>query len=149
MNLPLWKKLVVVTVMMGFAGVASQPLQLLAQKAEAKAAAPAAKPKGRLPAYYKDLVTTEQKDKIYALQSKYDAQIATLADQIKTIQKQRDGEIEALLSAEQKAKLEKLRADAKAKAQEKAAARKAAAEKAGITAAVAVPAVPPTVKSTK
>ncbi|WP_425614909.1 hypothetical protein NA78x_004793 [Anatilimnocola sp. NA78] len=142
MNLPMWKKLVVVTLLMGAVGVVSQPMSLLAQKADAKApAAETKKQVKRLPAHYKDIVTVEQRDKIYELQGKYDAQISVLAEQVKAVQKQRDSEIEALLSAEQKAKLEKARADAKTKAQEKAAAKKAATDKAAATAAVSTPAV--------
>jgi len=149
MNLSMWKKLVVVTLLMGTVGIVAQPISLLAQKADAKAEVTETKKVvKRLPAHYKDIVTVEQRDKIYDLQGKFDAQIVVLAEQIKALQKQRDGEIEALLSAEQKAKLEKARADSKAKAQEKAAAKKAAADKAAVTATVAAPAVKSTTTTT-
>jgi hypothetical protein len=131
MSLPFYKKVLVASAIV--CGLATAPI-LLAQKPEAKPEAkPAAtaekKPAKRLPAYYKDIVDGTQREKIYALQEKYDAQIDVLADQIKAIQKQRDTEFESVLTAEQKSKLEKARADAKAKAAEKAAAKKAAETK--------------------
>jgi hypothetical protein len=133
MNLPMWKKmLVAVCVVGGTYGVVSGPA-LLAQKVEskteAKSTAPEKKSYKRLPAYYGDLVDGTQKEKIYVLQEKWGKQIDALADQVKALQKQRDEEIEGVLTAEQKVKLEKTRAEAKAKAQEKAAAKKAAEEK--------------------
>lgn len=136
MNL-LWKKLLVVVCMAaGVSGLMSAPV-LLAQKVEAKpetkAAAPdkskEAKSYKRLPAYYGDLVDGAQKEKIYALQEKWGKQIDELAEQVKALQQKRDAEIEAVLTADQKAKLEKARTDGKAKAQEKAAAKKAAEDK--------------------
>lgn len=101
---------------------------LFAQKpAEEKPAAAAEKKARRaLPAHYSGLVSEEQRAKIYAVQDKYESQIAALADQIKALQKQRESEIEAVLTAEQKKLLEKARADAKSKAEAKAAARKPA-----------------------
>lgn len=131
MNLLMWKKLLVAAVVFGGIYSAVSMPALLAQKPETKAAAPGEKKATkRLPNFFKDVVDGEQKEKLYALQEKFDAQIATLTEQVKALQKQRDTAFEALLSAEQKTKLEKLRADSKAKALEKAAAIKAAAEKA-------------------
>jgi hypothetical protein len=147
MSVPLWKKFVVAAVLV--AGTASVPA-LLAQKPEAKpgekpaAAAEKKKSVKRLPVFYADLVDGTQREKIYALQEKYDAQIAPLAEQIKDLQAKRDAEIESVLNAEQKAKLEKARADAKAKAAERAAAKKTAEAKpttdVPVTAATAKPA---------
>ena len=124
------KKLVVALCIVGGAwGVVAAPA-ILAQKTEAKgpeAAKPAAKKASkRLPNFYGDLVDGVQKEKIYAVQDKYTPQIEALAEQVKALQAKRDAEIEAVLNAEQKVKLEKARADAKAKAQERAAAKKAA-----------------------
>ncbi|HTN75300.1 MAG TPA: hypothetical protein VL096_08640 [Pirellulaceae bacterium] len=80
-------------------------------KTEVKVKAPA-KAKGRLPAYYKDVVTPDQKDKIYAIQAKYGDEISKLAEQMKAATAQRDAEIAAILTAEQKDKVLKLRAAA-------------------------------------
>ena len=76
------------------------------------------------------------------MQDKYTPQIEALTAQIKDLQAKRDAEFEAVLTAEQKAKLEKVRADAKAKAQERAAAKKAA--EAAPAATTAKPATPAT-----
>jgi colicin import membrane protein len=143
----MWKKLLVALVVVsGAYGVVAAPA-LLAQKAESKADAKAPakteakKVSRRLPNFYGDLVDGAQKEKIYAVQDKYGPQIDALAEQVKALQAKRDAEIEAVLTPEQKAKLEKARADSKAKAQERAAAKKAAEKApAATTAAPVVPA---------
>ncbi len=86
------------------------------KKADPKAKAGAKdKAKGRLPAYYKDVVSDEQKEKIYAIQAKYEKQIADLQSQLETVRAQQNGEIEALLTPEQKEKVAKERAEADSK----------------------------------
>ena len=84
MYLPMWKKLLVAAVVFGgVCSIVSMPA-LLAQKPETKAAAPGEKKAvKRLPAFYKDVVEEAQKEKIYSLQEKYNAQIATLGSRIK------------------------------------------------------------------
>ena len=99
---------------------------LVAQEgaAEAPAAATAelpAIPKGRLPAYFKDIVSEDQRDEIYKIQQQYADKIDALAAQIKSMQETRDSEIDAVLSAEQLAEVTKLRADASAKRKARAA----------------------------
>jgi hypothetical protein len=133
MNLPLWKKTLVSLCVVGACSV-PVATTLLAQKSESKAEAKAAAPEAkkvtrRLPNFYGDLVDGTQKEKIYAVQDQYTPQLDALTAQIKALQQKRDAEIEAVLNAEQKAKLEKSRADAKAKAAERAAAKKAAEAK--------------------
>jgi colicin import membrane protein len=94
------------------------------------------KKKGRLPAYYGDLsVTDAQRQQIYAVQESFAKKIDVLQQQVDALQKERDTAIEALLDAQQKAKLATARAEAAAKkakaaAEKKAADAKAAAEKA-------------------
>jgi capsule polysaccharide export protein KpsE/RkpR len=131
MNLSLWKKMLVTVCVVGFLGAGSELLaQKVEAKAEAKAAAPAAKKvTRRLPNFYGELVDGTQKEKIYSIQDQYTPQIDALAAQVKALQQKRDAEIEAVLTAEQKVKLEKARAEAKAKAAERAAAKKAAEAK--------------------
>ena len=73
------------------------------------------KSKGRLPAYFKDVVDTQQKDKIYALQAEAVAMIAPLQEQIKKLVAERDAAIEKVLTAEQQTKLKKIRDEATAK----------------------------------
>jgi len=70
---------------------------------------------GRLPAHYGAVVTPEQKTKIYSIQAKYAEQIRKLADEMKTLTEQRDAEVEGVLSAEQKQKVDALRAEGRKK----------------------------------
>jgi hypothetical protein len=71
-----------------------------------------AKPKGRLPAYYKDVVTVVQKEAIYGIQIKYAEQMDKLEAEIKALTAKRDAEIEGLLSADQKDAIAKAKAAA-------------------------------------
>lgn len=66
-----------------------------------------AKVKGRLPAYYKDIVDAKQKEKIYTLQADFNGKIDALEEQIKKLTADRDAAVEGVLSAEQKEKLKK------------------------------------------
>ncbi|MBA4017188.1 MAG: hypothetical protein C0483_08450 [Pirellula sp.] len=115
----------------------------VAEKTEAKAEAkPAAKEaaaegakkdadrRGPLPFYYGKVVAPDQKAKIYEVQEKFAAEIEPLAAKIKELQAERDKAIEAVLTADQLAKIKELKAEAAAKAAagRKPAAKKAAAE---------------------
>lgn len=90
--------------------------------------------KGRLPANYGKLGLTEaQKTKIYGIQSMYDEQLDSLEKQLAALKSKRDGEVEAVLTADQQKILANLVAaakEAKAKKTETAKedATKAAAE---------------------
>jgi len=77
----------------------------------------------RLPAYYKDVVTQEQREAIYRIQEEYGAKIAEAKARMADLQQQQAAKIEALLKPEQKQKIDQLRAAAAAKRQAKAAAR--------------------------
>ncbi len=72
-------------------------------------------PKGRLPAYYKDLVDEKQKVAIYKLQTDFKAKIDALEEQLKQLTTERDAAIEKILTADQKAKLKKAKEEAAAK----------------------------------
>jgi hypothetical protein len=92
---------------------------------EAKAAK---KAKGRLPPYFADIVTDEQRNKIYDVQLKYAKERDTLEAQLEELRSIEMGEIEALLDAEQKEKLRKAREEAAAKKKKKTTTDAAAAE---------------------
>jgi hypothetical protein len=98
----------------------------------------------RLPPYFKDVVSEDQKAKIYAVQATFDKQSAGLEEQykklseeLKTLRTQIDSikdkeriAVEAVLTPQQVAKIKKLRAEAQSrlaqellKAAEEAAAR--------------------------
>ena len=88
-------------------------------KAKAKATTEAsddapAKVKGRLPAYYKDIVDAKQKEKIYTLQADFNGKIDALEEQIKKLTADRDAAVEGVLSPEQKEKLKKAKDGASA-----------------------------------
>ncbi len=95
-----------------------------AAKAEAPAAKPAAARKGaakegqpaaRLPNYYREIVSEEQRESILAIQRQYAAKIDPLRRELEKLAKERDEKIEAVLTPEQKKKIEEIRAAAKAK----------------------------------
>lgn len=69
-----------------------------------------ATPRGRLPAYYKDLVSPDQRDEIYAIQGKYNAEIKELEAKIEKLKKERDTEVERVLTPKQQERLKLLMA---------------------------------------
>lgn len=68
------------------------------------------KPRGRLPAYYSEVVSPEQKEKIYDIQQKYFEQIQQLQEQMKELEQQREAEVTAVLTLEQKERVAQLMA---------------------------------------
>jgi len=94
--------------------------------------------KGRLPPYYAGIVTDQQRDAIYLLQAKYAQQLAAIQEQMDALEKQRDKEIENVLTPQQKLLLTKAMEDAAAK-RKKSADNKIAEKVAEIEAAKALP----------
>ncbi len=89
---------------------------------EAKPAAEkkvAKKPRGRLPAYFSAVVDAKQREAIYAVQAKYKTQLEELQKQIAALEEQRDKEVDAVLSAEQLAEVNKKREEAAKKREER------------------------------
>jgi len=87
-----------------------------AAKPAAKDAEPAKKATNRLPSNYGKLgLTDAQRDKVYSINEKYDAQLDALEDQIKALRAKRTAETEGVLTAEQKKILKDLTDDAKDK----------------------------------
>src|SRR5690606_7562654 len=76
------------------------------KKTATKEAAPekkkAKKFSGRLPVFYGEVVSGEQREKIYAIQMGYADQMAELVAQVKALQAKQMSEIEAVLSEDQK-----------------------------------------------
>ena len=79
----------------------------------------------RLPNFYRDVVSDEQKDAVYAIQADYFGPIEMLTLRLERLQKERDAQIEAVLSAEQKKKVESLRKESLERAAQRRAARPA------------------------
>ena len=86
-----------------------------AAKPRKAAAKPRKKPGGRLPAYYNEVVDQQQREKIYAIQQECKPQIDALKAQLAALMKERDEKIAAVLTPEQKKKVEQLRQEAKAR----------------------------------
>lgn len=76
---------------------------------------PPADYRGPLPFYYGKVIAPDQKEKIYGIQAKYEAEIAALQKQVKELTAKRDAEIDAVLTPEQREKVAALRAEAKTK----------------------------------
>ncbi len=75
----------------------------------------AKKPRGRLPAYFSAVVSAKQREEVYAIQGKYKTQLEELQKQIAALEEQRDKEVDAVLSPEQIAEVNKKRAEAEQK----------------------------------
>lgn len=112
--------------LMGFAQDGTKPAAAkpAAAKADAKPEAKADAKKGRLPSNYGKLgLTDAQKTKIYGVQGSYEDQLDALEKQTAALKSKRDGEIEAILTPEQKKILQALvdsKDDKKDKADDKA-----------------------------
>jgi len=65
--------------------------------------------RGPIPELYGKIVAPDQKDKIYAIQEKYKAEMAPLLAKIKEIQAAQTKEIESVLTPEQLTRLSQLR----------------------------------------
>lgn len=88
-----------------------------AAKPTTKGAAAEKKTTNRLPANYGKLgLTDAQKDKVYSINDKYEAQLDALEEQLKALRAKRGSETEAVLTAEQKKILKDLSDESKEKA---------------------------------
>jgi Spy/CpxP family protein refolding chaperone len=89
---------------------------------------------GRLPKFYDEVLTEEQKDQIFKLQADYKAKMDDLKAQYQKLDAEKKAKIEAIPTAEQKEKIKKLTDDAaKARAAARAAAMAERAKKSGRT----------------
>ncbi len=69
----------------------------------------------RLPAYYANVVSDGQRQRIYAIQRVYGPKLDELKAQYELLKKQRDEKIEQVLSPDQKTQIEQLKLAARAK----------------------------------
>lgn len=116
-------------------------LLLPAVLAAQDAPSPRAESRGRLPSYYAQVVTPQQKEQVYQAQAEYEQQIDALEAKIEALEKKRDEAVRALLTAEQRKQVDQLAAAAKARRDERKAKEKQA-ESAALSngSAVAAPA---------
>jgi hypothetical protein len=82
-----------------------------------------AKARGRLPAYYKDIVDARQKEQIYSIQAEFNGKIDALKEQIEKLADDRDAAVESVLTPAQKGKLKIAKEAAAAKRKKPVAAR--------------------------
>lgn len=120
---------------------------LVVAVAAAQETTPRKSPRGRLPAYWNDVVEPKQKDQLYAIQKKYEAQIDELEAQIEALEANREGEMLELLTPDQKEKLHRVRAfweneQALKRAKEAKADKDAAPAAAGAATEAQTPAAP-------
>lgn len=69
----------------------------------------------RLPAYYRSVVNEKQREAIYKIQEEYQPKIEALQNQLDAIKKERDEKISAVLTAEQRRRVEEAASWAKQK----------------------------------
>jgi TolA-binding protein len=81
----------------------------------------------RLPLYFAQVIAPYQRERIATIQKKYEDQIKALQEQIASLLKQRDQEVESILVPEQREALQKIREEARQKAALAAEKRKAQA----------------------
>lgn len=74
---------------------------------------PAKKTVRRLPPYYGKVVTDRQREAIYAIQAKFNDEIAKLQAQLETLAAKRDAEIEQTLTDEQRSEIARLKGERK------------------------------------
>jgi hypothetical protein len=115
-----WRKVLLAAIVAGMLTGLS-PLSVGQDAKEKKA-------KGRLPAYYADIVTEQQRATIYAIQAKYEQQLDALNAQVTALEKQRNLEVENVLTPAQKEQLKKARDEAADKRKKKSDEKKAADE---------------------
>jgi hypothetical protein len=70
---------------------------------------------GRLPAYFADVVSEKQRQRIYQIQASYKPRIESIEQQLKELKKHRDEDIAGVLTPEQKQRVEEAALKAKAK----------------------------------
>jgi hypothetical protein len=70
--------------------------------------------RGRLPNYHREVVDQDQRETIYKLQADYAPRIAELRSQLDALIAERDRKIAAVLTPEQRRKIEQIRAAAQA-----------------------------------
>lgn len=71
--------------------------------------------RGRLPSYYGTVVNERQRERIYAIQRHYYGQIEDLKAQLEAVTQKRDADVADVLTAQQRAEVERLQVQAKAR----------------------------------
>jgi len=152
MNVALLKKTLVAALVIATSGLAIGLVpNSIGQEAKKtnKADKTEKKAKGTLPAYYADIVTAEQRERIYTIQAKHQEKITELNDALATAKMAMTSEIEGVLTAEQKVKLKAAQEEGAAKKKKSATDKKAAEEAAKAAPAAETKAATKAVPETK
>jgi len=123
-NRVIWKLVLIVAMAPMVLSLGGSASRLSAQDA-ASAKKPAASPRGRLPLYYGQVVSGDQRAKIYEIQKSHAPKIEALQAQLDALIKERDAEVESVLTDEQRKRVAELMAEAAKKRAEARAARQA------------------------
>lgn len=109
---------------------AMQPQTLTAQNEQPEEqSTPQREQRGPLPAHFGRLgMSSEQKEKLYAIQESYEVKIAELRKQIVQLEAERDRTLETLLTPGQKLRLQELREEARVKQEQAARAANSTGE---------------------
>ncbi len=103
------------------------PSAFAAQQPPAAAQPPQrAAPRGRLPNFYGNVVTADQRERIYAIQAEFEPRIADLEKQLAALIDERDSAVEGVLTPEQLKQVDDLREAARREREQRAAAPAAA-----------------------
>ena len=78
---------------------------------------PRPKSRGRLPMYFAQVVTSQQREQIYEIQDQFDQQIEELMLQVRALQQQRSEAVHAVLTPEQQKEVAAMVADARKRRQ--------------------------------
>lgn len=89
------------------------------------------KPSVRLPAYYGDVITADQRKKIYAIQRGYAPKIEQLEAEIKRLEAAMEAEMAGVLTKPQLDRIEELIEEEKIRREKNEAAKRAAEKAAG------------------
>lgn len=79
------------------------------------------KPRGRLPVFYSQVVSGDQREEIYSIQAKYEPEMDALVEKLVELRNQMQSEIKNVLTTEQLERVEQLKAEAKQRRAERAA----------------------------
>ncbi len=80
----------------------------------------------RLPNFYREVISDSQRDKVYEIQAAYFGPVQMLTLRLDRLTAERDAQIEAVLTAEQKKKVEALRKESTARSAERRSANRKA-----------------------
>ena len=107
---------------------AEQPAATADESDEASDSAARKKPRGRLPVFYSQVVSGDQREEIYQIQARYAPEMDELVEKLVELRNQMQEEIQGVLTPEQVARVQELRDEAKKRRAERAAARTDSAE---------------------